>query len=80
MVGLSSVNAASDGKWTVTQISCHAGEILTHLAHLTSFGVKIDVDEDEKHSPDAVSCFSPSQTNVRDSQFTKNKPKCMRPI
>lgn len=29
MVGLSSVNAASDGKWTVTQISCHAGEILT---------------------------------------------------
>uniref|UniRef100_A0A671RLL1 Coronin n=1 Tax=Sinocyclocheilus anshuiensis TaxID=1608454 RepID=A0A671RLL1_9TELE len=30
MVGLSSVNAASDGKWTVTQISCHA-DIVTDL-------------------------------------------------
>ncbi|XP_073692691.1 uncharacterized protein [Garra rufa] len=30
MVGLSSVNAASDGKWTVTQISCHA-DLLTDL-------------------------------------------------
>lgn len=26
MIGLSSVNAGSDGKWTVTQISCHAGK------------------------------------------------------
>uniref|UniRef100_A0A673NA62 Coronin n=1 Tax=Sinocyclocheilus rhinocerous TaxID=307959 RepID=A0A673NA62_9TELE len=30
MVGLSSVNAASDGKWTVTQISCHA-DLVTDL-------------------------------------------------
>ncbi|RXN24184.1 coronin-7-like protein [Labeo rohita] len=30
MVGLSSVNAASDGKWTVTQISCHA-DLMTDL-------------------------------------------------
>uniref|UniRef100_A0A673NK18 Coronin n=1 Tax=Sinocyclocheilus rhinocerous TaxID=307959 RepID=A0A673NK18_9TELE len=30
MVGLSSVNAASDGKWIVTQISCHA-DLVTDL-------------------------------------------------
>ncbi|XP_077069852.1 coronin-7 [Siphateles boraxobius] len=30
MVGLSSVNAGSDGKWTVTQISCHA-DLVTDL-------------------------------------------------
>ncbi|KAL1278806.1 hypothetical protein QQF64_025479 [Cirrhinus molitorella] len=30
MVGLSSLNAASDGKWTVTQISCHA-DLVTDL-------------------------------------------------
>uniref|UniRef100_A0A8C1LCC1 Coronin n=1 Tax=Cyprinus carpio TaxID=7962 RepID=A0A8C1LCC1_CYPCA len=30
MVGLTSVNAASDGKWTVTQISCHA-DLVTDL-------------------------------------------------
>lgn len=30
MVGLSSVNPGSDGKWTVTQISCHAGKTQYH--------------------------------------------------
>ncbi|KTF72270.1 hypothetical protein cypCar_00042394 [Cyprinus carpio] len=30
MVGLTSVNPASDGKWTVTQISCHA-DLVTDL-------------------------------------------------
>uniref|UniRef100_A0A671T8H5 Coronin n=1 Tax=Sinocyclocheilus anshuiensis TaxID=1608454 RepID=A0A671T8H5_9TELE len=30
MIGLSSVNAASDGKWIVTQISCHA-DLVTDL-------------------------------------------------
>lgn len=70
MVGLSSVNAASDGKWTVTQISCHAGEILTItglINTLGSFGAN-------------KSSVPLRQANVTDSQFTINKPECLRPI
>ncbi len=81
MVGLSSVNAASDGKWTVTQISCHAGEILTNTGLTNTLGsFNFIWSKNEIFFLEQIKAVSRCVRPMSRTQFTKNKSECLRPI